>query len=74
MKRGDFVDIYEDPLTCLVLEGKARLILFIDRLSDGQEMWKVEFVRFVEPPFHGNRDTVIRFISSTRSLTEKQPE
>jgi hypothetical protein len=57
MKRGDFVDIYTDPLTCQVLEGRARLVVFIDHCPDGLDMWEVEFT--------GEFSTVIRFLKLT---------
>lgn len=62
MKSGDFVNIYTDPLTCQDLEGKARLVLFIDHCFNGLEMWEVEF--------KGECKSVIRFISSISSPTE----
>jgi len=57
MDRGDFVDIFHDPLTCQVLEGRARLVVFIDHCPDGLDMWEVEFT--------GEFSTVIRFLKLT---------
>jgi len=41
---GDIVTIYEDPLTCSKVEGKARLL---ELLKDDEQLqyWRVEFLR-----------------------------
>ena len=44
MKKGDIVKIYEDPITETRLEGKAKLILFIQNLHVNVEYWKVKFI------------------------------
>jgi len=41
---GDIVTIYEDPLTCTKVEGKARLLEFLQEDEDRQ-YWRVEFVK-----------------------------
>jgi hypothetical protein len=55
-KRGDYVTIYEDPITCLRPEGKATI------MSVGSEhngMWRCK-VRF-----NGDEFTVERVIKDT---------
>ena len=45
MKKGDVVMIYEDPVTCKVLEGKAKLVKDISyTYRTGFERWEVNFV------------------------------
>ena len=42
MKSGDFVTVYEDPLTEKKLEGKAELVTLLKDEEDKQ-FWLVEF-------------------------------
>ena len=42
MKKGDKVEIYDDPVTCLRSEGKATLVNLISRCED-YERWNVHF-------------------------------
>ena len=43
MKRGDQIDIFEDPYTRTKREGTAKLIRRIDTDVDGSEWWEVRF-------------------------------
>lgn len=43
MKAGDTVEIYEDPVTCKKLEGKAVLIRPIGPPDRGLQIWHVRF-------------------------------
>lgn len=43
LEPGDIVNIYEDPVTCKTLEGKAEL-LELDIRDPEQEYWKVKFI------------------------------
>ena len=43
MKRGDKINIYEDPLTKTKLEGKATLKEKVMTLNDDLELWWVSF-------------------------------
>lgn len=42
--KGDRVTIYEDPVTEKIREGRATLVNFINKDSDGRETWEVQFV------------------------------
>jgi len=44
MKKGDIVEIYEQPLTKTKYEGKAKLISPIRGLRVGIELWRVKFL------------------------------
>lgn len=47
IRRGMTVMVYEDPITCTIKEGKAKLIENIrpDRgEGDGLSVWEVEFL------------------------------
>jgi len=44
MKKGDIVKIYEQPVTEIKYEGKAKLIFFIRVLNVGVELWRVKFL------------------------------
>jgi len=44
MKKGDIVEIYEQPLTETKGEGEAKLIYFISKLATNVELWKVKFI------------------------------
>ena len=44
LRIDDLVSIYEDPITCAKLEGKARLIETIrEDDGDGLSLWYVQF-------------------------------
>jgi len=43
MKSGDIVDIYEDPHTCEVLEGRATLLKKTLYENEVEELWVVRF-------------------------------
>lgn len=45
LKKGDIVTIYEDPITCRVVEGTAKLIRKEVSIGNGLEMWSVKFLR-----------------------------
>ncbi len=49
MKEGDIVKVYQDPVLCTRLEGKAELRQKLKDEQGRQEYWRVEFVddRFV---------------------------
>jgi len=44
MKKGDIVEVYEQPLTQTKSEGKAKLVSFIRLLDIGVELWRVKFI------------------------------
>ena len=44
MIKGDIVMIYQDPITQLKPEGKARLVCKIMDWEDGIERWRVHFL------------------------------
>jgi hypothetical protein len=44
LKKGDIVEVYEDPITREKLEGKARLHEFHFTTNDGLEYWEIEFL------------------------------
>lgn len=48
MKKGDIVIIYDDPLTCLKQEGKAKLVKLVDDggFWEGSRItrWEVKFL------------------------------
>ena len=44
MKKGDIVEIYEQPLTETKPEGKAKFISFLGVLAGGVEHWRVKFL------------------------------
>jgi len=52
MKQGEVVTIYEDPETQEKVEGKAKLIKFLDYIAPGTEYWKVEFLDEPNRPYH----------------------
>ena len=44
MKKGDIVEIYEQPLTETKSEGEAKVISFIRQLHVEVEFWRVKFI------------------------------
>lgn len=44
MKKGDIVEIYEQPLSETGNEGKAKLIRSVKLWQEGMEIWRVEFL------------------------------
>jgi len=64
MQPGQTVKIYEDPITCRKLEGKAVLILKNNAEFHELEYWRVKFL---------NGDIRNRFIS-TRDPEEQRME
>jgi len=44
MKKGNIVKIYEQPVTEIKYEGKAKLVSFIRVLNVGVELWRVKFL------------------------------
>jgi len=44
MKRGDIIQVYEQPLTQTKPEGEAKLVSFIQKLNTGVELWRVKFI------------------------------
>ena len=44
MKKGDIVEIYEQPLSKTKFEGEAKLISFIRQLNTDVELWRVKFL------------------------------
>ncbi len=45
MKKFELVTVYEDPITCKKIEGKAKLIRGpLDRHLQGCERWDVRFL------------------------------
>ena len=43
-KKGDIITIYEDPITCHKIEGKAKLMHKMPLKDDFLEMWQVRFI------------------------------
>jgi len=43
MRKGEVVDIFEDPVSCLRREGRAKLIKLI-RKDEDREFWEVHFL------------------------------
>lgn len=53
MKKGDIIEIYEDPYTRKRLEGKAKLInLLSSDVSMGEEYWEIQFLSEKEGDTH----------------------
>jgi hypothetical protein len=53
MKRGDIVEIFEDPITCEKSEGMAKLVR-LDIREEDQEYWQVRFLDdSPKSPTHG---------------------
>lgn len=44
MKKGDIVTIYQDPISCTTIEGKAKLIRQLSYELNGCEHWIVNFI------------------------------
>jgi len=44
MKKGDIVQVYEQPLTQTKPEGEAKLVSFIQKLNTRVELWRVKFI------------------------------
>jgi hypothetical protein len=44
MKKGDIVDVYEDPVSKSKKEGIARLLTLIEVLPSVGERWRVVFI------------------------------
>jgi len=45
MKTGMVVKVFEDPITCERLEGKAKLLKKHYTYAPGQEFWTVKFLQ-----------------------------
>ena len=62
MRKGDIVNIYEDPITKKHFQGKAKLVSRdIKAVGDGLEYWSVQFLENYE-------DITQRFIKRHRIL------
>jgi hypothetical protein len=44
LNRGDIVSVFQDPLTCLDLEGHAELLRLVHDNEEGLQRWVVRFV------------------------------
>lgn len=44
MKEGKIIKVYQDPVLCTRLEGKATLLQKLKDEQGRQEYWRVEFV------------------------------
>lgn len=44
MKKGDILEIFEDPITKIKSEGNAKLVKRLENFDQDMERWQVKFI------------------------------
>jgi hypothetical protein len=71
MKKGDIIDVYEDPITQNKLEGRAVLVnqIKVERWSDAQlERWDVRFEGEQETQETHEREILVKVVDKSKPL------